>query len=156
MAEVSHSAIRAAVPADVTCVGQIVDAAYGSWVSRIGRKPGPMLDDYAKRVADGQVWVLENDAGIIGVLVLVPSPSGFLLDNIAVAPGHQGKGHGHVLLAFAEHEARCRGYRDIQLYTNALMTENIALYGRVGYVETARVTEHGLDRVYMAKRLATL
>jgi hypothetical protein len=33
------------------------------------------------------------------------------------------------------------------------MTENIALYGRIGYVETARVTEKGFDRVYMTKHL---
>jgi hypothetical protein len=33
------------------------------------------------------------------------------------------------------------------------MTENIALYSRIGYVETRRVTEKGYDRVYMTKRV---
>jgi hypothetical protein len=33
------------------------------------------------------------------------------------------------------------------------MTENIALYGRIGYAETHRATEKGLNRVYMAKPL---
>jgi hypothetical protein len=33
------------------------------------------------------------------------------------------------------------------------MTENIALYGRVGFRETARVSEKGFERVYMAKAL---
>jgi hypothetical protein len=46
-----------------------------------------------------------------------------------------------------------RGWREIRLYTNALMAENIALYRRIGYVETARVAEKGFDRVYMTKRL---
>jgi len=35
------------------------------------------------------------------------------------------------------------------------MTENIALYRRIGYSETGRVNEKGFDRVYMAKRLGT-
>ena len=87
-----------------------------------------MLDDYPKRIADGQVWVLADGAVIDGILVLEETPDGFLLDNIAVAPNRQGKGVGRALLAFAEAEAVRRGWREIRLYTNALMTENIALY----------------------------
>jgi GNAT superfamily N-acetyltransferase len=147
-------AIRAAELADATAVREIVNAAYRSYIPRIGKPPGPMLDDYAKRISDGQVWVLAGADGIAGILVLEETPDGLLLDNIAVAPGHQGKGHGRALLEFAEAQAVHRGWREIRLYTNALMTENIALYGRIGYVETARVTEKGFDRVYMTKRLA--
>jgi len=112
-----------------------------------------MLDDYSKRIANGQVWVLGRPDRITGVLVLEEMPDGFLLDNIAVAPDQQGKGHGRILLEFAEARAVHLGHREIRLYTNALMTENIALYRRIGYVETARVTEKGFDRVYMTKRL---
>ena len=57
------------------------------------------------------------------------------------------------LIDFAEAEARRRGFAEIQLYTHALMTENIALYRRIGFVETHRVSEKGYDRVYMSKRL---
>jgi len=57
------------------------------------------------------------------------------------------------MLEFAEAEAMRRGWNEIQLYTNALMTENIALYRRIGYVETSRATEKGFDRVYMTKPL---
>ena len=112
-----------------------------------------MLDDYSKRIANGQVWVLDRADGIAGVLVLEDTPDGFLLDNIAVAPDQQGKGHGRILLEFAEARAVHRGWHEIRLYTNALMMENIALYRKIGYVETARVTEKGFDRVYMTKRL---
>ncbi len=149
----SGSAILIASSADATAVHAIVDAAYRSYISRIGKPPGPMLDDYAKRIADGQVWKLASASGIVGILVLEETPDGLLLDNIAVAPDQQGKGHGRTLLEFAEAEATRRGWNEIHLYTNALMTENIALYRRIGYVETSRVTEKGFDRVYMTKRL---
>ena len=33
------------------------------------------------------------------------------------------------------------------------MTENIALYRRIGYVEYARRVKHGLPRVYLRKPL---
>jgi ribosomal protein S18 acetylase RimI-like enzyme len=146
-------AIRAACAADAASVHAIVDAAYRSYIPRIGKPPGPMLDDYAKRIAAGQVWILADASAIVGILVLEEAPDGLLLDNIAVAPGQQGKGHGRTLLDFAETEAKRRGWNEIHLYTNAMMTENIALYRRIGYVETSRVTEKGFDRVYMTKRL---
>ena len=66
----------------------------------------------------------------------------------------QGKGHGRTLVAFAEAEARRRGHAEIRLYTHVLMAENLAIYGRLGFAETHRVTEKGYDRVYMMKRLA--
>ncbi len=81
------------------------------------------------------------------------STEGFLLDNIAVLPDWQGKGHGRALIEFAESEARRRGWQELRLYTHALMTENIALYRRIGFTETRRVSEMGYDRIYMTKRL---
>ena len=53
----------------------------------------------------------------------------------------------------AEAEARRRGHARLRLYTNVLMTENLALYGRLGFQETAGVSEKGYERVYMAKEL---
>jgi len=146
--------IRPAQPEEADAIRDIVHAAYRHYIARIGKPPGPMLDDYARRVADEQAWVLEDADRIIGVLVLEQSDEGFLLDNIAVAPQAQGGGHGRTLIAFAEAEGRRRGYGEIRLYTHALMTENQALYRRLGFVETGRVTEKGFDRVYMTKRLA--
>lgn len=76
-----------------------------------------------------------------------------LLDNVAVAPEAQGTGLGRRMLAFAERAAVEAGYGTINLYTNEAMTENIALYTRLGYAETHRAEEKGLRRVYMRKPL---
>ncbi len=145
--------IRPARPEEADTVRDVVDAAYRHYIARIGKPPGPMLDDYAQRIAAHQTWVVEDAGGIAGILVLEETAEGLLLDNIAVAPEQQGRGVGRVLLEFAEAEARRRGFPAIYLYTHELMTENIGLYQRIGYVETRRVTEKGFDRVYMTKQL---
>ena len=49
--------VRAANAADVPAIANIVDQAYRHYVARIGRPPGPMLDDYPARVSEGVVWV---------------------------------------------------------------------------------------------------
>jgi GNAT superfamily N-acetyltransferase len=145
--------IRLATTADAEAVRRVVDAAYRHYIGRIGKPPGPMLDDYPKRIADGEAWVLEEGGEIVGVLVLEQGAAGFLLDNVAVLPDRQGKGFGRALMGFADAEARRRGFADIHLYTHAMMSENIALYRRIGFIETRRVTEKGYARVYMTKRL---
>ena len=147
--------IRPAHAEDVDAVSQLVHDAYGHYVARLGKQPGPMLDDYARRVADAQVWMLEDEGSLAAILVLEDGEGGaLLLDNLAVAPNAQGKGHGRTLVAFAEAEARRRGHAEIRLYTHVLMAENLAIYGRLGFAETHRVTEKGYDRVYMMKSLA--
>jgi ribosomal protein S18 acetylase RimI-like enzyme len=146
--------IRAATVADVPVIGQIVEQAYRHYIPRIGKPPGPMLDDYGAHVSEGVVWVIEEGSNIAGIIVLLPRPDYLLLDNIAVAPARQGSGFGRRLLAFAEAEAVSRGYREIRLYTHQTMTENQRLYAAIGYKEIGRGTEAGYERVFMRKRLA--
>src|SRR5438309_2620696 len=145
--------IRAATGADVPAIADVVDQAYRHYIARIGKPPGPMLDDYAARVLEGVVWVLEEGSVIAGIIVLLPATDYLLLDNIAVSPARQGSGLGRRLLAFAEAEALRRGYREIRLYTHQTMIENQRLYAAIGYRETGRGTEAGYDRVFMRKRL---
>jgi ribosomal protein S18 acetylase RimI-like enzyme len=145
--------IRVATAADIPAITDIVDRAYRHYISRIGKPPGPMLDDYAARVSEGAVWVLEEGDVIAAFIVLLPAPNYLLLDNIAVSPTRQGLGLGRRLLAFAEDEALRRGYREIRLYTHETMVENQRLYASIGYEETVRGSEAGYNRVFMRKRL---
>ena len=150
---VNEPRIRPATIADLPAIANIVDQAYRHYIARIGKPPGPMLDDYAARVSEGAVWVLEEAGVIAAIIVLLPAPNYLLLDNIAVSPARQGLGLGRRLLAFAEAEALRRGYREIRLYTHETMVENQRLYASIGYEETGRGTEAGYDRVFMRKQL---
>ncbi len=134
-------------------VAACVTAAYAMYVARIGKPPGPMLDDYAAVIARHRVFVLGEAGAVVGALVLIRQADGLLLDNVAVHPDHQGRGLGRRLIDFAEAEARRQGYQALDLYTHELMTENIGRYRALGYQETGRRVEHGYPRVYMRKRL---
>ncbi len=146
--------LRPATPSDLPSVEALVQAAYQPWVSVIGARPGPLMDDYARAIAAGQVTVLDGQGGIEAILVLIPLPDAMLLDNVAVAPEAQGKGHGAQLMRLAETRARQSGFDRLRLYTHEKMAANIALYQRAGYVITHRVTERGLNRIYMEKPLS--
>lgn len=146
--------IRPAMESDAFLVEACVHASYRHCVERIGRPPGPMLDDYAEVIRTRRVTVAEHDGRLAGVLVLDRTDEGFLLENVAVNPAHKGRGLGRLLLELAETEAKRAGFDSIYLYTHAKMTENQALYAKIGYVEYDRRTEGGLARVYMRKTLS--
>ena len=146
-------ALRVATMEDRHAVEAIVQAAYSHYIPRIGRPPGPMLDDYSALILEGYVHVIQRRAVVEGLLVLIPEKDGMLLDNVAVIPAAQGIGLGRKMIEFAEQTARNAGYQLIRLYTNEAMIENIKLYSSLGYTETHRGEEKGLRRVYMTKIL---
>ena len=73
--------------------------------------------------------------------------------DVAVHPGQRGRGLGRQLLELAETAARSAGYRSIYLFTHELMTENLALYTRIGYTEYARRERGGATLVFLRKPL---
>lgn len=145
--------IRPASSSDVARIKALVNAAYRHYIPRIGKPPGPMTDDYSARVAEGAVWVLTIDGRIAGIVVLIPKSDCLLLDNVAVSPERQGTGLGRRLIGFAEARAKENGFTEIQLYTNAAMHENLAMYTKLGYREFGRKFQDGFHRVFMKKRL---
>jgi GNAT superfamily N-acetyltransferase len=145
--------VRAASGGELAAVQRVVEAAYGPYQESIGVRPLPLDDDYAARLAAGQLWVLDGAAGLEGVLVLERRDGYLLVDNVAVDPALQHGGRGRRLLAFAEEQARRLGFGELRLYTNERMVENRRLYARLGYEEIARETIEGRHAVWMRKRL---
>jgi ribosomal protein S18 acetylase RimI-like enzyme len=145
--------LRPATVADVPLLTEVVQAAYGHYVERLGGPPRPMTDDYAEVVRTHRVTVAEHGDKILGLVVLGVSDEGFFVDNVAVDPSHQGIGVGKALLEHAESAARTAGFDSICLYTHERMVENLALYSRIGYVEYDRRPLEGARLVYMRKKL---
>jgi ribosomal protein S18 acetylase RimI-like enzyme len=146
-------AFRPATTEDAPQVAELVAAAYGHYVQRIGGRPRPMTDDYEEVIRTRQVTVAERHGAIVGVIVLAVTDEGFLVDNVAVHPAHRGTGLGRALLELAEAEARRAGFDAIYLYTHEKMTENLALYTRIGYVEYDRRSQGAFSLIYLRKQL---
>jgi ribosomal protein S18 acetylase RimI-like enzyme len=145
--------IRPAESDDVASIQALVEAAYSRYAPRIGRAPAPMTADYAALVAAGKAWVGVADDRVVGVLVLRPAEDSLELENIAVDPESQGRGHGRELMTFVENHALELGLGAVTLYTNEAMHENLRLYPHLGFVETERREEKGYRRVFFRKNL---
>jgi ribosomal protein S18 acetylase RimI-like enzyme len=144
--------VRRADPSEAPLLRELVERAYAIYIERIGRRPAPMDDDYDAKIRRGEVFVAD-DGGVAGLIVLVERPDHLLVENVAVEPARQGAGVGRRLLAHAESHAAARGLRELRLYTNEAMTENLAFYPRLGYRQVGRRVEEGFRRVYYTKSL---
>ena len=146
--------IRPAERGDAAVVRDLVRMAYSKYVERIGKEPAPMLGDYDALIRAGEVWVWDDGGEVLGVLVIRPAEDHMFLSNVAVAPGHQGRGLGRELVTFAEGQAVAYGLPEVRLYTNEKMHENLAVYAKLGFEETGRGVDGGYRRVFMCKRLS--
>jgi ribosomal protein S18 acetylase RimI-like enzyme len=144
-------ALRPATAADLPAIKAIIDASYAKYLTRMDKPPAPMLRDYGPSVADGTTWVA--GAPVTAVLTLYPRADHLYVENVAVDPGAQGRGLGRALMTFAEQEAARRGLSRMALVTHEVMTENQAIYARLGYTEVERRCEDGYRRIYMEKTL---
>jgi GNAT superfamily N-acetyltransferase len=151
---VDENMIRPAIATDEPAIRQCAENAYIRYVEAIGRKPAPMLADFASQIAAGQVFVAADETDLPqGFIVFFPEDGQMFLENVAVQPSAAGKGIGKALIGFCENQARRLGLGSVQLYTNQKMVENLSIYPRLGYAEIDRRTENGFDRVYFEKRL---
>lgn len=130
--------LRRAGAGDAPALAALARAAYGPWEARLGVRPLPMDADYDEAIREHSVWIAEIEGRPAGLLVLGEDAEGFFIDNVAVAPAHQGTGIGRSLLGHAEREARAAGFGSIYLWTHERMTENLAIYEARGYVEFDR------------------
>lgn len=146
--------IRLAVPEDLSAIRRCAEDAYALYVPRIGKKPAPMIADFAAQIDAGQVHVCIEGGELAGYIVLYPRGDHLHIENVAILSALQGSGLGRKLLVFAEAEARRAGLAAIELYTNQKMTENLTFYPRLGYVELRRAEEDGFARVFYRKDLS--
>lgn len=147
--------IRQAAGADESAIRKCAAEAYARYVPLIGRKPPPMVADFAEQIAAGQIHVaVDDDNDVQGFIVFYRRNGDLLLENVAVFPHASGRGIGKALIAYCEAAACSQGLGAVRLYTNEKMSENLLLYPRLGYTEVERRREDGFNRVYFVKRLA--
>lgn len=146
--------IRRALPDDEVIIRHCAEDAYARYVPRIGRKPAPMVADFAASIERGHLFVADSDENaIVGFVICYRAHGCLFIENVAVFSRHEGQGFGRSLLSFCEERAIGLGLPRLRLYTNAKMTENLEMYPKLGFVETERRHEEGFDRIYFEKAL---
>jgi ribosomal protein S18 acetylase RimI-like enzyme len=144
--------IRQATAKDEQAIRDCAQRAYARYAPLIGKKPAPMVADFQAQIAAGDVYVAADDEGEFqGFIVFYPEGKHILLENVAVLPGAAGRGIGKSLIRFCEDEAKRRKFDAVHLYTNEKMTANLSIYPSLGYIEVARRTEDGFNRVFFEK-----
>jgi ribosomal protein S18 acetylase RimI-like enzyme len=139
---------------DIERVRALTIRAYEKWVLITPRKPRPMTADYSVSFQTNRFDLLLENNVLVGLVETVPQGDELMIVNVAVEPTHQGRGFGHLLMQHAEELARLSSLSATRLYTNKLMTENVALYEKLGY-QFEKETQHelGTVAVHMVKRL---
>lgn len=145
--------IQVAKSSHKRAISECVDAAYGMYIERMGKKPAPMVTDYTEPILKGLVHVDVDREKLKGLIVLIPKTNYLLIENVAVHPSYQGQGIGRELIEFGIESARKSNLKEVCLYTNELMTENLKYYPKFGFIEVDRRIEDGFNRVYMSKHL---
>lgn len=146
--------IRLATTTDEHAIRACAELAYARYVPLIGRKPAPMIADFAAQIAAGEVFVATDDHDQLqGFIVFFVEDAHVLLENVAVLPRAAGQGIGKALIDFCEASARAQNLAKVKLYTNEKMIENLSIYPKLGYAEVDRRSEDGFHRVYFEKNL---
>ena len=142
-----------AMPADAPAVRLLVREAYAKWVPLMGREPMPMLADYDLAVRENEVDLAYVGGQMAALIEMIVHPDHLFIENLAVAPSHQGLGLGRQLLAHAEARAQALGLAEMRLLTAQEMAGNAAFYQSFGYRVTRTEPFKGGFTVYMSKDL---
>ena len=112
-----------------------------------------MLADFEHHIEQDRVIVEEHQGRVRGYAILIADERRALLDNIAVDPQAQRSGIGRALINRIEQQVAAFGHDRLELYTNVVMTDSFRRYQKLGFVETRRLIEDGLHRIYMEKAI---
>lgn len=111
------------------------------WITKyftIEDKDRQVFDDPEGRIIalGGAILMLESNGQVVGCCALIDRDSKtFEVAKMAVAEGHQGRGHGRILLQSCIDRARFCGKKRLFLETNSRLTPAVTMYRKSGFVE---------------------
>ena len=109
--------------------------------------------DYENAIEEFEVWIAESAQGRLGLLMLENHIDHIVIYSVAVLPAQARQGVGKELLNHAEETAKRYGHQLIRLYTNKCMERNIAMYRRLGYVDSHIENFKGSTVIHLKKTL---
>ncbi|KAJ5457744.1 Acyl-CoA N-acyltransferase [Penicillium sp. IBT 31633x] len=147
--------LHKATTEDIPILESMTSAAYTKYISRIGKPPAPMTEDWVQTIRTNTVLVLRDIDQTVGSITFhkEQDTNSLKIENVVVDPTAQARGYGSYMIKNVEAECRKQSLPCITLYTNVKMFENIGYYAKMGFVETGRRMEDGFERVYLCKEI---
>lgn len=145
--------IERAGPPDAGPVRRLVRDAYARWVPVIGREPLPVQVDYHQAIRAHDIDLLRAGEALVGLIETILRVDHVFIENIAVDPAHQGRGHGRRLLRHADQLARQAGLGELRLQTNQAFAANIDFYRRGGFRIDRTAPFRGGTVVFMSRTI---
>lgn len=129
MASLNHLQFRKMTPADLTIIHQLECAAhYHPWSKKL----------LAEAITTYQCWLLLENQQIVGYSFLkIVSEEAELL-NIVIAPTHQGRGFGKILLMKIMQQGQQLGAKECFLEVRESNKQAYKLYEHYGFNEIGR------------------
>ena len=145
--------IRVATITDLVSITSCTDLAFASFAEQSHKRDAKLEDSLRSQILEGSIWLICDEAHVLGYISLWPTADQMFIDTLAVRPSHHRQGLGSQLLAFADRETLRLGLSSVNLFTKATMADNLVFYQHRGYRETGRCDEDGFCRVFYSKSI---
>ena len=145
-----HNAVRRLKASDTAALAQVLRLIQTSFAYMTGRIDPPSsmhqltVSALAQMAKDSSVLALGDP--VAACLVAKPLPHALYLGKIAIASELRGGGVLRALLGRSEELARSLSLSRLELQVRIELVENQKIFGKCGFVETARNAHPGYDR----------
>ena len=145
-----HHAVRRLEASDTAALAQVLRLIQTSFAYMTGRIDPPSsmhqltVSALAQMARDSSVLALGDP--VAACLVAKPLPHALYLGKIAIASDLRGRGVLRALLGKSEELARSLSLSQLELQVRIELVENQKIFGKCGFVETARNAHPGYDR----------
>ena len=145
-----HNAVRQLEASDTAALAQVLRLIQTSFAYMTGRIDPPSsmhqltVSALAQMAKDSSVLALGDP--VAACLVAKPLPHALYLGKIAIASDLRGRGVLRALLGRSEELARSLSLSRLELQVRIELVENQKIFGKFGFVETARNAHPGYDR----------
>lgn len=142
--------IRRAIPDEAPAILALIHAAFQPYRGKLEPESSALLetvDSVRQALASGEglaAWAGDRAVGC--VIAEARNGAGVYLGRLAVDPAYRGRGIAAGLVAAAEARARSAGRFQVELNVRIALPDNIRLFERLGYRETARKAHPGFPQ----------